>query len=561
MPDPIFERYKEALRAGHVAALRGRLDDALINYRRAAAIADERALPHASMAGVLLRLGRVEEAAAAYGRAVERAPGDEGALSGRAEALIAAGKAAEAAQALDHLAEVLEAAGKPAEALTALHRAFDLVQTGKRRSRVKGLQQAVRAQLEAAAAAPPLLPEGGPDADAAASLGEAGEPAAASSREPDVLPDRGADEGHGAPRVEREIVRGGAASRESTAAAGPLDVTPAAVAKAEIAWPASDRRPFSGPSRSDRHDSDRSVAGPGAIVGAIEKPGAGSASTGSREPVHAPEPLQEPVPALAEAAGEETASAPLAEADVAARAETVAAARAEPASPGAAGAREDQLSAEEVPPAEEGTRPRPRREAIEWPVADLAQRQSSRRPAVSGPAPAAAGRAVSSRGRGLPDQDAVAAREGEPGRAGSPMGRGGRPTAELIGFERVPALGSEPEQRFQAAEHAEATGARETAVWMYVQAADGFAARDGSQAALDACHRALAVSPGSADAHLALVRLYMSLGWRERAAEKLLLLDRLLELDRAPADRERVAAMTAEMFADDLRFPRTPPGA
>ena len=560
MPDPIFERYKEALRAGHVAALRGRLDDALINYRRAAAIADERALPHASMAGVLLRLGRVEEAAAAYGRAVERAPGDEGALSGRAEALIAAGKAAEAAQALDHLAEVLEAAGKPAEALTALHRAFDLVQTGKRRSRVKGLQQAVRAQLEAAAAVPPLLPADGPDAGAAASLPGAGEPAA-SAREPDVLPDRGADEAHGAPRVEREIVRDWASARESTAVAGPLDATPAAEAKAEIAWPASDRRPFSGPSGSDLLDSDRAAAGPDATMGAIEKPGAGMARTGSRGPVHAPDPVHVPEPVHPEAASEEGASVPLANADAVARTETVAAAQVEPSSPDAAGAREDQPSAQEAPPAEDGTRPSPRREAIEWPVADLAQRQSNRRPAASGPTPAAAGRAASSRGRGGPDQDAVPAREGEPSRPGSPMALGGRPAAELIGFERVPALGSEPEQRFQAAEHAEATGARETAVWMYVQAADGFAARDGSQAALDACHRALAVSPGSVDAHLALVRLYMSLGWRERAAEKLLLLDRLLEFDRVPADRERVTAMAAEMFADDLRFPRTPPVA
>ena len=41
-----YERYKEALRRGHVAALRGRLDDRVDAYREAAAIAPDRALPH-----------------------------------------------------------------------------------------------------------------------------------------------------------------------------------------------------------------------------------------------------------------------------------------------------------------------------------------------------------------------------------------------------------------------------------------------------------------------------------------------------------------------------------
>ena len=54
MPDPIFERYKEALKAGHVAVLRGRPDEAIGHYREAAEIAPERPLPHTSLGGVLL---------------------------------------------------------------------------------------------------------------------------------------------------------------------------------------------------------------------------------------------------------------------------------------------------------------------------------------------------------------------------------------------------------------------------------------------------------------------------------------------------------------------------
>ena len=44
----LYERYKDALRRGHVAALRGRNDAAIEAYQEAASIAPDRALPHAS---------------------------------------------------------------------------------------------------------------------------------------------------------------------------------------------------------------------------------------------------------------------------------------------------------------------------------------------------------------------------------------------------------------------------------------------------------------------------------------------------------------------------------
>jgi tetratricopeptide (TPR) repeat protein len=97
MPDPVFERYKETLRAGHVSMLRGRLREALDHYKEAAALADHRALPHASVGTVLLQLGRPQEALAAYDRALEREPTNEAARSGRADALDALGRFDEAA--------------------------------------------------------------------------------------------------------------------------------------------------------------------------------------------------------------------------------------------------------------------------------------------------------------------------------------------------------------------------------------------------------------------------------------------------------------------------------
>ena len=61
MSEVLYEQYKDALRRGHVAALRGRLDAAAAAYREAARIAPDRALPHVGLGGVLARLGRTDE--------------------------------------------------------------------------------------------------------------------------------------------------------------------------------------------------------------------------------------------------------------------------------------------------------------------------------------------------------------------------------------------------------------------------------------------------------------------------------------------------------------------
>lgn len=148
MPDRIFERYKEALKAGHVAVLRGRLEEALAQYQLAAEIADERALPHASAGGVLLRLGRVDDALDAYARALGRAPRDEGALSGRAEALLAAGREREAAETLERLADVLASTDRKPEALIALRRALGYGETKRRRRTHAALAQELGVPLE-----------------------------------------------------------------------------------------------------------------------------------------------------------------------------------------------------------------------------------------------------------------------------------------------------------------------------------------------------------------------------------------------------------------------------
>jgi tetratricopeptide (TPR) repeat protein len=87
MARPLFEQYKEALRRGHLALLGGELEAALAAYREAADLVPDRPLPHASMGTVLGKLGRRDEALAAFDRALAIAPADEATLRAREDAL------------------------------------------------------------------------------------------------------------------------------------------------------------------------------------------------------------------------------------------------------------------------------------------------------------------------------------------------------------------------------------------------------------------------------------------------------------------------------------------
>ncbi len=107
MTDPVFERYKEALKRGHVAVFRGRPKEALAAYQEASRLVGHRASPWVSMGAVLLQMGRVQESIAAYDEALRRAPGDRQALGGKVVALTAAGRADEA-DALEAHVEALD---------------------------------------------------------------------------------------------------------------------------------------------------------------------------------------------------------------------------------------------------------------------------------------------------------------------------------------------------------------------------------------------------------------------------------------------------------------------
>ncbi len=131
--EALYERYKDALKRGHVASLRGHLDEALAAYAEAAAIAPERSTPHASMGTALLRRERPADALGHYGVALQLAPRDESALLGRAQALAALGRPGQAADAYDALADAREAAGKLADAVDAARRGLELAEGRERR--------------------------------------------------------------------------------------------------------------------------------------------------------------------------------------------------------------------------------------------------------------------------------------------------------------------------------------------------------------------------------------------------------------------------------------------
>ena len=161
MTEALYERYKDALRRGHVAAQRGRLDEALDAYTDAARVAPDRALPLIGVAQVLVRLGKPAEAVSTFDRALERAPTDEVALRGRLDALMALGDRVRAAETLDAMAEVAEAAGRPGDAVDLVAQALELAEGRDRRATLGALVADLAGDIDAAATAAGALSRAG----------------------------------------------------------------------------------------------------------------------------------------------------------------------------------------------------------------------------------------------------------------------------------------------------------------------------------------------------------------------------------------------------------------
>lgn len=143
--EALYERYKDALKRGHVAALRGRMDEALAAYAEASRIAPERSTPLSSAGTALLRRKRPGDALRYYEAALRLSPRDETALLGRAQALAALDRRSDAADAFDQVAELRAAGGKLGDAVDAARRGLELAEGRVRRRTLERLIERLRA--------------------------------------------------------------------------------------------------------------------------------------------------------------------------------------------------------------------------------------------------------------------------------------------------------------------------------------------------------------------------------------------------------------------------------
>ena len=491
MTDDLYERYKEALRIGHVAVLRGSLEEALGAYRAAAEIAPSRALPHTSLGGALLRLGRLEEALVEFAAAIARAPHDEGALLGQAEALTAAGQRAEAARVLDHVSEIEEAAGRLPEAADTLRRALELEESPERARRQRGLRRETRLSAGDQAAEQLL----------ARALRLRDEPAPRSiepahSGAPAPL---AGQTGHSAAIGQAAAYRPAAAVGDGHVRASAShqlpEAPPAAPDTAAAAVSGGETEPGPRAAEFVRYSSGRSAAGP--------EVGTGSATTAGE--VKAPQ--TEAAAAVAAQGTSAAGAAPFESADVSPQTEMAPVAAPPDNQAAATVAESPGLAPEE-------------RES----VAVLALPSGLIAVATE------------------PDIAAVGVMEGAVDTVALP-GMVGESDHQPTGDELL-----------IAAEAADAAGDLKALRLLLVWTARAYAREGRFDAGLDATHRLLQRSPGDVDAHLVLVELYVARHWNALAAEKLALLGRLADLDDDAETRARVCAVASRAFPNDQRL-------
>ena len=476
MTDDLYERYKEALRVGHVAVLRGALAEAIEAYKTAASIAPSRALPHTSLGGVLLRLGHLEEALVEYAAAVARAPHDEGALLGQAEALTMAGQRVDAAQALDHVSEIQEAAGRLPEAADTLRRALELEDAPDRARHQRGLLREIRLSAGDQAAEQLL----------ARALRLRDEPS-------------------------------GAATESSQGPTGAMPFAPYG------------SRPAAVSSASSMPDATEDL-----VLGTT----AVAERAPEREPapvaVAEPDPVAEPWPAAE--------PEPVALVEPPARPMTVGR-RVEPAWPEsdfrAAAARQDARNAETATAADRTPAATSDRAQ---PATHVELREAAESPA---PVPAA--------GNLTPSEGAIPAVI-EPILAAVGVMDGVIDTEIPLGPVGETQHQPTGDELLAAAEAADLAGDYTTLRSLLLWTARAYAREGRFEAGLDATHRLLQRAPGDVDAHLVLVELYVARDWNSLAAEKLVLLGRLAELNNDEPTRQRLCAVASRVFPNDERL-------
>jgi tetratricopeptide (TPR) repeat protein len=93
---------------------------------------------------------------------------------------------------------------------------------------------------------------------------------------------------------------------------------------------------------------------------------------------------------------------------------------------------------------------------------------------------------------------------------------------------------------------ARAQGDLHTAAAAYLTAANGYAAVDDFDAAIDACLRALEARPGNIDVHFTMTMLYLRRGWGDLGAQRATLIEHRLDIDDDPRRRAALHALARD---------------
>jgi tetratricopeptide (TPR) repeat protein len=114
MTEAAPDAYREALRRGHVAVVKGRPREAIAHYEEAGRLAPQRPLPYVSIGSVYLQMRQPREALEAFDEGLRRTPGDVDAMRGKIAALEADGRSAAATSLARRSAELeaMERAGR-----------------------------------------------------------------------------------------------------------------------------------------------------------------------------------------------------------------------------------------------------------------------------------------------------------------------------------------------------------------------------------------------------------------------------------------------------------------
>jgi tetratricopeptide (TPR) repeat protein len=108
---------------------------------------------------------------------------------------------------------------------------------------------------------------------------------------------------------------------------------------------------------------------------------------------------------------------------------------------------------------------------------------------------------------------------------------------------------------------ARAAGDVGTASTAYLTAANGYVAVNDVDAAIDACLRGLEARPGNIDIHFVMAMLYLRQGWIELGVQRVVLIERRLDIDDDPLRRRALSALARDFRGLSPELERLAAGA